>query len=51
MSTPKVQILGLGYSKEESDEKYALATDLAAVQEEINGVEEDLLEINEGGVD
>ena len=49
--TPKIQILGFGYSKEEADGKFALATDMTAIQEEISGVEEELQMINEGGIE
>lgn len=42
--TPIIQILGFGYSKEEADQKFALASD-------VNGIEEELQKINEGGVE
>ena len=46
----KIAIENAFCTKEEADAKYALKSDLIAIQEEINGVEVELQMVNEGGV-
>ena len=46
--TPKIQVLGFGYSKEEADDKFAT---VEYVDSLVSGVEEELIALNEGGIE